>query len=489
MSWKKYGGVNNYEAMSDLTINNLVADHTISKYDVYSYEGVINYIYALDLLNAKNISVLEEEVYLDASRSEYLYGYLDPSTNFGNIGVNTKTAQSTVDIRGDNPLSLNVFTSAPYNQNIIARNNDSQAISVYVDNSFSQLHFASEDSFITDVSNVLYSNDYVLNNTLTVQGITTLYEEVYLDASRSEYFYGTNGNIGINTKTPQATLDIVGTNPYSLNVYSNTSFNQNIIARNSSNRSVNVYVDNTIGELQFPGANITEKNGIIYLSNLDASYGNFVDLSANTGTINTLEIGVLKSINQSTINILPDVSNIYVGTGASYIELGNENTVVNIQGTQKVKDLESNNIQNSLNITTDTLDANTVTATRGVFDTINITEQLDISVNMAYSSITIGDGDVSNNLTILENATFYSIGDACMNSVHIIGPLTSAGQSSFSNIDVTNLDVTNLNVTNNTSLKNLSTSGTVNINLHSYINDGVTVVGDLNCQQSTIIQW
>ena len=489
MSWKKYGGINNYEAMSDLTVNNLVADHTISKYDVYSYEGVINYLYALDLLNAKNISVLEEEVYLDASRSEYLYGYLDPLTNFGNIGVNTKTAQATFDIQGDNPISLNVFTSAIYNQNIIARNVDSQAISVYVDNSFSQLHFASENSFITDVDNVLYSNDYVLNNTLTVQGITTLYEEVYLDASRSEYLYGRNGNIGINTKTPEATLDIVGPNPYSLNVYSDSSFNRNIIARNSTNRSVKVYVDNAIGELQFPGANITEQNGVIYFNYLDASYGNFVDLSANNGTINTLEIGVLKSTNKSTINILPDVSNIYVGTGASYIELGNENTVVNIQGTQKVKDLESNNIQNSLNITTDTLDANTITATTGVFNRINITEHIDVSLNVNYSSISIGDGDVSNNLTILEHATFYSIGDACMNSVHINGPLTSSGQASFANIDVNNLDVTNLNVENNTTLKNLSTSGTVNINNSATITGGATVIGDLNCQQSTIVQW
>ena len=41
MSWKKYGGTNNYEAMSDLTVNNLVADHTISKYDVYSYGGFV----------------------------------------------------------------------------------------------------------------------------------------------------------------------------------------------------------------------------------------------------------------------------------------------------------------------------------------------------------------------------------------------------------------------------------------------------------------
>jgi len=186
---------------------------------------------------------------------------------------------------------------------------------------------------------------------------------------------------------------------------------------------------------------------------------------------------------------LPDVSNIYVGTGASYIELGNENTVVNIQGTQKVKDLESNNIQNSLNITTDTLDANTITATTGVFNRINITENIDVSLNVNYSSISIGDGDVSNNLTILEHATFYSIGDACMNSVHINGPLTSSGEASFSNIDVSNLDVTNLNVTNNTTLKNLSTSGTVNINNGATIIGGATVIGDLNCQQSTIVQW
>ena len=42
MSWKQYGGINNYEKTSDLTVNNLVSDHLVSKYDISSYEGTIN---------------------------------------------------------------------------------------------------------------------------------------------------------------------------------------------------------------------------------------------------------------------------------------------------------------------------------------------------------------------------------------------------------------------------------------------------------------
>ena len=490
MSWKKYGGINNYEAMSDLTVNNLTADHTISKYDIYSYEGIINYLYALDLLNAKNISVLEEEVYLDASRSEFLYGYLDPITNYGNIGINTKTAQATLDIRGDNPLALNVYADSSYNQNIIARNNNSQAISVYVDNGYSQLQFASTDSFIRDISGILYSNDYVLDNTLTVKGTSTLYEEVYLDASQNEYLYGTGGNIGINTRTPQATLDISGSNPNSLNVYSDASYNRNIIAQNVTNRILSVYVDDSIGQLRFPGANITEQNGIIYLNKFDASYGNVQDLSANNATINSLSIGTLTSLSDVSINILPNVDNIYFGTDASYIELGNENTVINIQGTQKVKVLESDSINNNGDISTNSLTANTVTATDGVFTTITAGQIIyETSNNVVYDTLTIGVCDVSDSLTIDANANFNAIGDVCMNNVYISGPLTSTGEAHFTNIDVSNLDVTNLNVTNDTNLNNLATSGTVNINNGASITGGATVVGDLNCQQSTIVQW
>ena len=284
-------------------------------------------------------------------------------------------------------------------------------------------------------------------------------------------------------------MDISGSNPNSLNVYSDASYNRNIIAQNVTNRILSVYVDDSIGQLRFPGANITEQDGTIYLNKFDASYGKIEDLSANNATINSLSIGTLTSLSDVSINILPNVDNIYFGTDASYIELGNENTVINIQGTQKVKVLESDSINNNGDISTNSLTANTVTATSGVFTTIQVTDNFDISMNITYSSITIEDGNVSGSLTIDANATFNAIGDVCMNNVYISGPLTSTGEAHFTSIDVSNLDVTNLNVTNDTSLNNLTTSGTVNINNGASITGGATVVGDLDCQQSTIVQW
>lgn len=171
MSWKQYGGINNYEKTSDLTVNNLVSDHLVSKYDISSYEGTINYVYAKDLLNAQKISVLQEEVYLDASRSEFLFGHVDPETNYGNIGINTKTPQASLDIQGPNPLTLNVFTDASYNQNIIARNNNNRSISVYVDNSFSQLTFP-DDAYIREINGVIHINNLSTDGNFEAATIT-----------------------------------------------------------------------------------------------------------------------------------------------------------------------------------------------------------------------------------------------------------------------------------------------------------------------------
>ena len=68
MSWKKYGGTNNYEAMSDLTVNNLVADHTISKYDVYSYGGFVEVFRLIERSNEQKVhAIFAESSYTEAS--------------------------------------------------------------------------------------------------------------------------------------------------------------------------------------------------------------------------------------------------------------------------------------------------------------------------------------------------------------------------------------------------------------------------------------
>lgn len=375
MSWKKYGGINNFEKMSDLTVNNLVADHTTSKYDFYSYEGVINYLYGVDLLNAKNISVLQEEVYLDVSMSEYLYGYL--------------------------------------------------------------------------------------------------------------------GNIGVNTKTPVATFDISGTNPLTLNVYADSSYNQNIIARNKNNRKISVYVNNSYAQLQFPDANITERNGVISIETL----------SATDASINTLAVGELLSMSDISINLLNNVDKIYFGTNASYIEVGSANTDIRFNGSHNVDvltatTLNTTTINNSQKITTNSIDANdisanSIVANNATFDTVNVNtlslENIELPQNVTISNLTVDDVSVNDILTIPVDAKLIAYGDISANNMYVSGNLTVDGTTTLRLL--VNESVQDLTVTNDASFNDVTVNGTFTTNSTVAINDGATIVGDLNCTASTIIQW
>ena len=75
------------------------------------------------------------------------------STNIQNIGINTDTATSTLDIYGENARSLNVYSSKPTNFNIIARNNQNKGIAVFSNTTTSYLGFYNNKSIgETDIS-------------------------------------------------------------------------------------------------------------------------------------------------------------------------------------------------------------------------------------------------------------------------------------------------------------------------------------------------
>ena len=107
-----------------------------------------------------------------------------------------------------------------------------------------------------DISNgLIVDKNTALNSTVNILGITTMqnnlnvlngsvniYNELFLGNTLQNplqnYLYGTNTGIGINTHVPIATLDISGSGPNILNVYSSAPVNTNIIARNQTQNGI-----------------------------------------------------------------------------------------------------------------------------------------------------------------------------------------------------------------------------------------------------------
>jgi hypothetical protein len=236
-----------------------------------------------------------------------------------------------------------------------------------------------------------------------------------------------------------------------------------------------VYVDNTFSQLTFSSdAYIRDISGTLYINNLEVE-GNFAtetmnvstfsvdDISANTAEINVLSIGTLKSLNDVSINILDNVSEIYFGvnTDVSYIQLGDVNTVVNVP--------------------------NHLDASSGYFKYLKVDtfefeyEDIDVS-NINFESAYCNNLLYINpgaKLCIDSSANFEAEGDVSMNDVYVHGTATFNGSANFVNIDASSINTANL-----------TTSGTVVFNNGTTVNNGITVNNsDLTFINGSIIQW
>ena len=94
--------------------------------------------------------------------------------------------------------------------------------------------------------NVLIKGNTVFNNTQS-----TFFNKLYFGSDNKQYFYGDPSGIGINIEKPNATLDICGNRVEVFNVFSDSSTNRNIIARNINHKGIAVSVDNSNSTIDF----------------------------------------------------------------------------------------------------------------------------------------------------------------------------------------------------------------------------------------------
>ena len=173
-SWKKYGGINHFEQLTNINSTNLVVDHLSLR---FPYEGIF--------------SICGE---LIVSGDSFL----------------------------DNDLTIQGNT------------------------------YSEKNVFITE-------NLYVVGNTglsadLNVRGNTYLYNPLFLVGNTGKgtmYFVGDTTGVSMNKQNPEAILDIYGSRPEVLNVYSNQYYTTNILARNKLNYGITLTSDILSSNINF----------------------------------------------------------------------------------------------------------------------------------------------------------------------------------------------------------------------------------------------
>ena len=173
-SWKKYGGINHFEQLTNINSTNLVVDHLSLR---FPYEGIFSICGEL---------IVSGDSFLD----------------------------NDLTIQGNTYSDKNVFITE----------------GLYVDGNTG------------------------LSANLNVRGNTYLYNPLYLlnnTGKGTMYFVGDTGGVSMNKQNPEAILDIYGSRPEILNVFSDQYYTTNILARNKLNYGITLTSDILSSNINF----------------------------------------------------------------------------------------------------------------------------------------------------------------------------------------------------------------------------------------------
>ena len=162
---------------------------------------------------------------------------------------------------------------------------------------------------VTGNSNLLGNIDIsgsIYANSLDVSTNIILEDYLYFGLTNNIYFKGvsTNGinkRLGLNTISPESTLDIHGNSVGTLNVYTSELVNRNILAHNYDHNGIALYADNSKSSIQFYNTGSSRQNRVDVLGteSYEIIYndGKIVDLvgAENTNMISKLAISNVAS--------------------------------------------------------------------------------------------------------------------------------------------------------------------------------------------------
>lgn len=183
-SWKKYGGINHFEQLSNINSTNLVVDHLSLR---FPYEGIFSICGELIVSGESyldnNLSVvgnihtdqnvfISEQLYVEGNSDIsanltvhgntyvynplYLVGQSGKGSNYfvgdtTGIAINKKNPEAILDIYGYRPEILNVYSNQSYTRNILARNNLNYGIVLTSNTVSSNINFYHKDIPINSI--------------------------------------------------------------------------------------------------------------------------------------------------------------------------------------------------------------------------------------------------------------------------------------------------------------------------------------------------
>jgi hypothetical protein len=403
-------------------------------------------------------------------------------TTGGNVGINTTTPNSTLDISGTLIASgstiNNLFTTNLTSNNIVSSNIN---VTSGIFNTLSSILLSA--TTITG-ANLSLSGNLNVAGTLTTVNITsqnlvntnvsagTLFASSFFSASSNSNTLGnlftTAGNIGINTTNPRSSLDISG-NLIALgstinNVLANNITSTNLLLNNLSTGSINaseltnltnvIATNETLATLIVTTGLTTgtiNATGLTTLTNISATNETLTNLivttGLTTGTINAtgLTLTNISATNETLANLIItsglstgniNASGLTSLTNASVTNMSTTNlistgltssniNVNNLSGLNaNVTSISSGNINVISGLTTGTINATGLTTLTNVVSTNKSAGTLNLSTGLTTATAKITNADITN--STISNLYITTILQALGNS-NTIGSLFTTG--------------------------------------------------------------
>jgi photosystem II stability/assembly factor-like uncharacterized protein len=126
-------------------------------------------------------------------------------------------------------------------------------LNVYQDASFQKDIHVTGNTYANN--NLFVLHDTSMQGNLFVGGSESIVGPLYLGDNSSQYLFGLSGGngIGINTMTPQATIDICGNQTHVLNIFSGQPENINTIAQNINQYGITDFASDYVSGFDFYG--------------------------------------------------------------------------------------------------------------------------------------------------------------------------------------------------------------------------------------------